>query len=348
MSRRRRVAAWLVLCVLAGLAPPLAAQSISLSIANMKADSMAPAPVISIAATQSRPELGPYTVSLELSTESAFARPFYVNAAESLAVTFTIDSLLTEKIAISMRARLIDRFGTVVAEAIRQHPVQAWVRLVAPLQVSLKTRQPTFVWTSPVLSFPPGPWKYEFSVINTVTGRTEVQAVGLGDTSFTLPSPLEVNTSYRWQVRARAQNSRGSGEVVVRSPGTFVLAGEPTATIFYQNFPNPFGRDQSRAITCLWFDLARPSKVRLTVYDLRLRRVRTILPRSGSDETLGVGVHGREDAANQTGCNATPSAVAITWDGRDDAGRFVPPGVYIAEFQGDGVRSTIKMLYKGP
>lgn len=336
------MAAWLLVVVLAPFARPLVAQSISLIVSNLKADSMAPAPNMSIAATQNRPEFGPYTVSLELSTESRFTRPFYVNAAEGEAATFAIDSLLPEKTIIHMRARLINLFGDVVAEAIQQHPVQAWTRLMAPTQVSLRTRQPTFVWTSPAITLPPGPWDYELSVINTATGRPAEVAAGLSDTSFTLKAPLEVNASYRWQVRAKGQNSRGTGEVIARSAGTFVIAGEPTATVFYQNFPNPFGRGQSREITCFWFDLAHPAKVRLMIYNLRLQRVRSIIPGPGGDGTFGVGVHGRQDVNNPTGCDTQ-----FSWDGRDDAGNFVPPGIYIAEFQGDGTRSTIKMLYKG-
>lgn len=344
MSRRRRAAAWLLAVALAGFALPLPAQSISLAIANLQSDSMAPSPVMLVSATQHRPDLGPYTVSLELSTEPAFARPFYVEAVEGEIGTFSIDSLLPEKTIIYLRARLIDRFGLVSAEARQQHPVQAWVRLIAPLGLNLKTRHPKFVWSSPPITLPPGPWDYELAIINTATNRP-AQIAHITDTSFTPSAPLEVNTSYRWQVTAKAQNSRGVGEVVARSAGTFVIAGEPTATVLYQNFPNPFG--QSRPITCFWFDLARPSKVRLTIYNLRLQRVRTILPRPGDSETLDVGVHGRRDADDQTGCHAGQSDATIFWDGRDDAGRFVPPGVYIAEFQGDGVRSTIKMLYKG-
>jgi flagellar hook assembly protein FlgD len=94
--------------------------------------------------------------------------------------------------------------------------------------------------------------------------------------------------------------------------------------------------------TCFWFDLARPSKVRITIYDIRQREVRHILPASSSvDATNRFG--GRENIDAQTGCGDN----RFTWDGRDDGGRFVPQGVYLAVFEADGTRSSVKIVFKG-
>jgi hypothetical protein len=45
----------------------------------------------------------------------------------------------------------------------------------------------------------------------------------------------------------------------------------------------------------------------------------------------------------QTGCDDR-----LSWNGRDDAGRTVPSGVYVAVFKGDHVRQSVKILYRGP
>ena len=267
MSRSSRAAARLFVMGLAAmLARPVEAQSVTLSIAGVRGDSISPAPLMTVSGLQTRPELAPYTVTLELSTTQGFARPFYFNSAEGVLGTFTIDSLLPARSAVFMRARLIDRQGF-VTETRQQYVVRDWITLVQPLQqplVNLSTRTPRFVWSSPAITLPPGPWVYDLTVINRGNSTAAAVAEGLTDTSFQFSQPLEANASYRWQVIARAQNSTGLGEVVARSSGTFVIssAEQPTATIFYQNFPNPFGLGQRTNTTCFWFDLGRPASVR--------------------------------------------------------------------------------------
>jgi hypothetical protein len=131
----------------------------------------------------------------------------------------------------------------------------------------------------------------------------------------------------------------------VSSPGTFVITSsdQPTFTLFYQNFPNPFGRTTRSATTCFWFDLAHQANVSLVIYDIRLRKVRSIVPGPIGSGSLPVGAYGRQNVSTQTGCDDR-----LSWDGKDDTGRFVPLGVYIAVFKGDGVQQSVKILYKGP
>ena len=182
------------------------------------------------------------------------------------------------------------------------------------------------------------------SVVNTATGSTLLRG-GLSDTSFTFTDSLESNTPYRWQVHARAQNGPPSDQITLVSSSTFVVASaeQPTFTLFYQNFPNPFGHGTRSSFTCFWFDLARRSRVTLTIYDIRLHEVRHIVPGPIGDGPLPLGSYGRENLGQQTGCDQR-----LAWDGRDDAGRIVPPGLYLAVFEGDGVRTSKKVLYRGP
>ena len=349
MSRWGRAAAWLIGIAVVVTGRPLAAQSISLVISGVRADSVGPAPTMTVSAIDARPELAPYTVTIELSSDAGFARPFFVDADDGLLGSFTLDSLLAEKTMVFFRARLIDRLGSVTAETRQQHPVQGWVRLIEPLQqdlVNLSTRTPRFIWSSPpngtAVTLPPGPWVYDLTVTNTATGLP-VSFPGLTDTSFVF-SPLESNTSYRWQVSARGSNSTGRTVVTVRSSGTFVITTpeQPTATVFYQNFPNPFGRGERTSATCFWFDLGQPATVSLTIFDIRLRRVRRLIPGAFPSTRLPAGAYGRGDLNMQRGCDSR-----LEWDGRDDNGRIVPQGIYIAEFTADGFRSTRKVYFKG-
>src|SRR4051812_26466972 len=151
MMRGRRAAALALLGIILG-ASAVQAQLITLAVSNLKADSMPPAPNMTVTALQTRPDLGPYTVTLELSTEAQFQRPFYINSVEGEAATFAIDSLLPEATTIFMRARLIDQFGATTAQVLQQHPVRRWVALIDPAQqslVPLNTRKPRFIWSSP-------------------------------------------------------------------------------------------------------------------------------------------------------------------------------------------------------
>ena len=344
----RRVAAFLIaVAALAGSRAP--GQTVSLAISAIIADSTSPAPFMTVTGFPTQPERGPYTLSLAIANEPTFRNPFFFKNADGNVATFTVDSLMPERVMVFFRARLVDAFGTVVAQATAQHPVRSWLRLVSPIHgptTVIGTASPEFVWDSPPITLPPGLWQYDISVINTQTGRRDFFKDGLSETSYTFPEPLEANTSYRWQVHARAVNSSGTSETRVSSPGTIIIAspGAPIVTLFYQNFPNPFGSNTRSMRTCFWFDLARPSKVKITIYDIRQREVRHILPASSVDATLPIGGYGRENIDTQSGCGDN----RLSWDGRDDSGRFVPQGVYLALFEADGVRSSVKIVFKGP
>jgi hypothetical protein len=345
MSRRRRAAALLGVVAQALFALPLDAQSISLSVSGLRADSMPPAPNLLVAAFDTRPDVT-YSITLELSTESAFTQPFFNTAAAGLNATFHIDSLLVEHTPIFLRARLVDQTGVIVAETRQSHLVQGWLKLDTPAQQSLvilNTRTPLFAWSSPGITFPPGLWQYDLTVVNTATGE-ETQVLATNDTAVVVDS-LEANTSYSWRVTARGQTSRGKTEVTVKSAGTFAItsATQPTATLLYQSFPNPFGRGQRSSMACFWFDLAHPATVQLTIYDLRLHQVRRIIPGPVGNGALPEGAYGRQNVDATSGCDPR-----FAWDGRDERGQFVPPGVYVARFVADGKTSIVKLVYTGP
>ena len=342
MARRRIAALVLGMSIAAGGARVAAAQSVNLSLAVFQ-DSISPAPAILVEGTPGPDNLAPYTITLEVALEPQFRSPVFVGSSSDLSPKFAIDSLLPERKTAYFRARIIDRLGE-VHEVIRSYPVRSWLRLVSPTRAIndvLFTRRPTFTWSSPGITLPPGPWSYDVTITNIATGLYDQYRAS--DTTFVPPNPLDACTSYRWSVHARAVNGGAHDEITLNSPGTFVIQSSecPTATVFYQNFPNPFGRGASQPVTCFWFDLAHRSTVKLTVYDLRLRPVKRIVP-GILPAQLDSGAYGRQNMGGDGGCDAR-----LSWDGTDDRGQSVPPGVYIAVFEADGFRSTRKIVYRG-
>ena len=91
-----------------------------------------------------------------------------------------------------------------------------------------------------------------------------------------------------------------------------------SALALLPNYPNPF-TDQ----TILPFHLDEPAAVRLVIYDLLGRDIRTLL-----------------DASRHQGTHA------LMWDGRDDAGRLVSGGVYFYRLEiGKETTQTRQLLY---
>jgi len=346
MQWRRLAALALVLGLLAGGARMVSAQEITIRVIPTTSDSISPGPTIEVQGSPVPVASQPSTVTLELSRESLFRSPFLVRSAAGFAASFGVDSLLPERTRIYFRARVIDAAGLVRQQKIDSFPVQSWLRLVDPIAASnnvVFSNKPRFVWSSPAITLHPGPWQYVIEIINTRTGQLDRQNF-VNDTSFVPTTPLDACTSYKWRVTARAINGGPNDQVTITAPGTFVIQSPecPSLTLFYQNFPNPFGRGALSESTCFWFDLAHRSTVTLTIYDIRLHEVRKIVPAPNGLAQLDSGAYGRQ-LNSQSGCD--PS---FAWDGTDDRRHPVPPGVYIAVFVADGVRSTKKILYKGP
>ena len=91
---------------------------------------------------------------------------------------------------------------------------------------------------------------------------------------------------------------------------------DPGRCRFVGAWPNPV-----RFATSLRFELAVAGPVRLTIHDVSGRRVREVLA-----ESRGAGRH------------------AAVWDGRDDAGRPLAAGVYLARLVGAGAMDTEKIV----
>jgi len=134
----------------------------------------------------------------------------------------------------------------------------------------------------------------------------EVTAVALGD----------LNDAGQMAIRLDfADGSMGfyrvsSATVAVES------AAHPGFLRLAQNLPNPFGGS-----TRIEFDLSRPARASLGVYDAAGRLVRRLL-----EEARPAGRHD------------------IVWDGRGHDGRDVPSGIYWARLETDGASRSIRMV----
>jgi len=92
--------------------------------------------------------------------------------------------------------------------------------------------------------------------------------------------------------------------------------GEPEAFVIRGVSPNPFN-----PVTTIAYGLPRDADVRLAVYDVRGRLVRTLV-----DEHVAAGDR------------------TVVWDGRDERGREVGSGVYFCLMEADGHGDAAKMV----
>jgi len=90
----------------------------------------------------------------------------------------------------------------------------------------------------------------------------------------------------------------------------------PFVTRLVGNSPNPFNPQ-----THIIFELAKPAKVQLEVFDLRGRLVRRL-----ADQSFGSGRHN------------------VLWDGRNESGGGTASGLYFYRLTTDDERETKKML----
>jgi hypothetical protein len=285
----------------------------------------------------------PVTFLLEFAEDSLFQA---VLRRDSVVGTFArrVQQALPPRTSLFWRVRARSVQGVRLATP-PQGPlvVPSWLQLDVfnePGGSQLADPTPEFRWTPVPLPGPAGPFTYELQV---VSDRDEgiIQSHGdLQEERFQIQEPLPFNLPLRWRVIAQA---RGGGVDTVTSSGPFVVAGadNPPVTLLHQNFPNPFpNRDLGELETRIWFDLAARSSVELNVFDLRGRLVRRLIPAPGCGTVeLLPGIYGRGEEGSEDPC------VHLSWDGRDDAGREVEPGVYLLRLRAGGVVEVRRMVY---
>ena len=344
-ARRWCLVGAVVVCEMA-LVPPLArAQTRSVVVANPGGNPLREATPRFTITTGGFPanEL-PLKLRLQLALSSDFVAPLFADSTVTgSSVAIVVPRLLPPQSNVWWRVIVTNAQGTLLTSnatgPVRTSP---WLTLLSPNNLNgstVDTPRPTFSWSSPALYAPVAPWRYLIIVSRSADG-VPVLTGTLTDTVYRPFDNLESNTSYRWAVSAVA----GTGDSVrVISASSFVIASSnaPIATVLYQNFPNPFPNSRLNA-TCIWFDLRRQSDISLEILDLRGNHVAKILPGRGLGGTLPPGRYGRVFINSDNGCDDR-----LSWDGTDDSGRFVRPGVYLIKFTGDGVTEIRKALFRG-
>ena len=289
----------------------------------------------------------PLRIRLELNTAPRFDGTVLLDTTISgpdSSVTISPSLPLGPGVRVYWRASALDPLGIRGASPVGgPRTTAAWVTLVSPRPgngVTLNTRRPRFVWRSAQLNEPPGPWLYELRVTNL--GNEVFSSTVLRDTTFVPSADLEANASYRWSVTASLRNSPVASSATsltafVIIDTTVVIAEK---ALLYQNFPNPFP-SRSSATTCVWFDLGVRAAVKLDIYDLRGHHVRRMVPGSDGARELDPGRYGRLAESN-TECDPR-----FQWDGTDDGGRVVAPGVYLLRMQTGSYASMKKIMFRG-
>jgi hypothetical protein len=286
------------------------------------------------------------TFHLQVGVDSALATVILDTTLTASAVT--LPRALPPLTRLYWRATARSALG--VSETIRRVGpliVPQWVTLVtlnAPSGESIRESQPLFVWRAPAVASPPGPMTFDFAVFPASLGPAQpaLSVRGLTDTSYRPGAPLEKNLPFRWRVVAHVG---ATDSAVATSTGTFLVLDElaPAATVLFQNFPNPFpNRGLGVATTCIWFDIATPGLVRLDVFDIRGRVVRHLVPSGQVPGQLDVGRYGRPAGDAPGTCDSR-----LAWDGRDETGAYVRPGVYLYRLTAPGFQSTKRIVFLG-
>ena len=99
--------------------------------------------------------------------------------------------------------------------------------------------------------------------------------------------------------------------------GVAPRGGGNAADILGPNVPNPFVRS-----TRIRFTLARPDRVRLRIYDISGRMIRTLMDDNGLPRHDG----------------------SVSWDGLDDSGQDVADGVYVVRLETSGRTESRRIL----
>jgi hypothetical protein len=148
------------------------------------------------------------------------------------------------------------------------------------------------------------------------------EAKGITENTYVPTENLDLNTPYRWRVVAWL----GPDSVSVQSEGSFVIVDGslPTATLLFQNFPNPFPNDAMGVTsTCIWFDLAEDDEATLDILDIRGHIVKTLVPSTTFPQSVPAGRYGRGQLGDTGRCDPR-----LEWDGTSSDGSFVPRGIY--------------------
>ncbi|MDZ7363850.1 MAG: T9SS type A sorting domain-containing protein [candidate division KSB1 bacterium] len=217
-----------------------------------------------------------------------------------------------------LEAKEFRNIGSLKQLSITLDGVPPRVTLLAPANLSL-LNSPTlmFTWqrTGPTIVE-----QYQFQLASDSLMTTIVKDTTTTNTALTISARGLQQGFYWWRVRGRNANGWGlysrRNSFVFITP-TSVTSPAMTVTDFHleQNFPNPFNPE-----TAIKYELPKPAEVKLDIYDLQGRQVRTL-------------VNQRQPAGRYT----------ITWNGRNEQGEALASGVYLYQLRAGNFVQTRRM-----
>jgi hypothetical protein len=152
-------------------------------------------------------------------------------------------------------------------------------------------------------------------------GTTPGFAIGAGTLVAAKPDTGLVDLSAvpaYYKVTAIDTHGNESAPASLLPAGTLAVGDAPLHASFSAPAPNPL---RGGGASLLRFTLAQAGRTRLALYDAQGRLVRTL-----SDGALEAGAH------------------AVRFDGRDDSGRALAPGLYLARIAAPGLTGTQRLL----
>ena len=266
----------------------------------------------------------PMTYRLRLAGDTTFGTVFLDTTLANAEVQLEAPMAPGQKFVFEITATSADS-ASLVYESNTSFVVPEWLTLLTlsmPAGTTIRDRRPTLQWTSPEVLSPPGPFRYDVAIVRVDNGLATIQATDLSETSYVPTRDLDLNTPYRWRVVAWL----GSDSIAAESKGSFVIVDEsmPTATLLFQNFPNPFPDNAAGvSATCIWFDLAEDDDAKLDILDMRGHIVRTLVPANVFPVTVPAGRYGRGHFGDTGRCDPR-----LEWDGTTTDGSVVPRGIY--------------------
>lgn len=154
----------------------------------------------------------------------------------------------------------------------------------------------------------------------TGTGTGDVQEFAVPDDATRLSLGIQDRFSSDPNVPGYYGDNSGEVELTVTIDGVATavddLAAPTIRPVLWPNVPNPL-----YPATVLRFSLPEPATAALDVFDMRGRLVSRL-------------AHGKFDAGDHE----------LVWRGRDDGGRDVPSGVYVARLQSDEHVEATKLI----
>ncbi|MGH7450808.1 MAG: FlgD immunoglobulin-like domain containing protein, partial [bacterium] len=252
---------------------------------------------------------GAETYRLQVSTNSDFSTTVFDRA--NIATTSREVGPLANNTTYYWRVSAKNFGGTSAYSEIRHFTTIALpsqVVLLSPTQAAiLPSGNVKFTWqrSQPAISR----YWFELATDSSMANSVKDSTLTAADTMRVV---LELNNKQTYWWRVRAENVAGWGAfsekrrfsidvpVSVEETGTI-----PTEFSLSQNYPNPFNPS-----TIIKYELPQQVEVKLVIYDMLGRRVRTLV-----------------DQRQQAG------RYAITWDGRNEQGQNVASGTFIYQLR---------------